>query len=124
VPCTPSRGFTLIEVIAALVIFSLGVLMVIQVSGSLSQRLEWAATASEIVVVAQERLDSLETVPFASLAPGTWVDSLTVKNRFYIMTTTVTQFSVMLKQIDVSIAPGPSVSGPSHSTTSYVADAW
>ena len=121
---TFSKGFTLIEVIAALVIFSLGVLMVIQVSGSVSQRIDWAATASEIVVVAQERLDSLETVPFASLAVGTSVDSITVRNKFYVMTTTVSSFTVLLKQVDISIAPGPAVSGPSYSATSFVGDAW
>lgn len=118
-----SSGFTLIEVIAALVIFAGGVLMVIQFSGSLSAQMEWAATTSEIVVLAQERLDSLEAVPFDSLSVGSSITSVTVRGTSYSLTTTITLVTAILLQLDVSIAPAAG-SGPSYATTSYAADNW
>lgn len=118
------NGFTLIEVIAALVIFAGGVLMVIQMSGSLSRQMEWAATASEIVVVAQARLDSLDFEAFADLNTGTTSETVTVQGKSYTLGTTVSTITALLKQIDVSMTPGTGVFGPSYATTSYAADAW
>lgn len=105
-------------------IFAGGVLVVIQLSGTLSTQMEWAATTSEIVVVAQERLDSLETVAFASLGTGTITDTVTVRGKLYTLETTVSTITALLKEVEVSLAPGTGLSGPSYSTTSYVADAW
>lgn len=122
-PCHRSSGFTLIEVVAALVIFAGGVLMVIQLSGSLAAQMERAAVTSEIVVAAQQRLDSLEAVPFASLATGTNTTALSVRGRSYAVTSTVTSVTAILRQIDVVVAPngGP---GPTHELTGYSADHW
>ena len=73
VPC--HQGFTLIEVIAALVIFSLGVLMVLRLTSALTAQMEYAATSSELVVRSEEPLDSLEALPFTSLVLGTTIDT-------------------------------------------------
>ncbi len=54
-PGLSAAGFTLIEVIGALVIFSLGVLGVMQLGVTLSVRMEEAALRSELAVVGQER---------------------------------------------------------------------
>mgnify|MGYP006183988959 CR=1 FL=1 len=64
----PARraGFTLIEVIGALLIFSVGVIMVLQITTALSRRMEWAALESLITAEAQERLDSLSAAGYAS----------------------------------------------------------
>ena len=105
-------------------IFAGGVLVVIQMSGTLSTQMEWAATSSEIVILAQQRLDSLESVPFASLPTGTVTESTTVRGKSYTLETTVRTVTALLKQVDVSMAPGTGVTGPSYSTTSYTADAW
>ena len=64
-------GFTLIEVIGALVIFSAGVLMVMSLTGTLSLRMERAAIRSELAVRGQERLDSLEILDYSALTVGT-----------------------------------------------------
>jgi len=123
-PRTHSTGFTLIEVIAALVIFAGGVLMVIRMSGSLSGQMEWAGTASDIVVVAQARLDSLDTMPFDSLSTGITSEVVTVRGKPYTLATTITTVTALLLQIDVSMSPGAGLSGPSYSTTTYAADSW
>jgi prepilin-type N-terminal cleavage/methylation domain-containing protein len=120
---SPAAGFTLIEVIGALVIFSVGVLMVIQVSGALGTQMRYAGARSELVVYANERLDSLESEPLASLSAGTVVDTLTVQGLEYLRTVTVAAVTPVLVRIDVSLAPTGDL-GPSHSVTSYASEAW
>ncbi len=124
--CAPRRrpdGFTLIEVIGALVIFSVGVLMVIRLSSALGAEMEYAALTSEIVVETQERLDSLESEPFDSLSVGTSSDTMSVRGIVYTQAISVTLQTALLKQIDVSMTPG-SPGHPSYAATSYVANDW
>ena len=116
-------GFTLIEVMGALVVFSLGVLSVVQITGVLSALLERAGLRSEIVVVGQARLDSLELIPYASLTLGATVDTLQLRGTEFVCTTTVTQPSVLLRQIDFSLVPG-TPPGPSFSGSTYVRLEW
>ncbi len=127
-PCRgsgPSRGgFTLIEVIGALVIFSLGVIMVLQLTGALTRQMEYAAKSSELVVRAQERLDSLEALPFDSITVGTRQDTLTVRGVRYVRRTTVTSVTGLLRRIDVGLAPQTPGTGPSFTATSYAATRW
>ena len=123
--CGPSRGgFTLIEVIGALVIFSLGVLMVLQLSGALSAQMEYAAKSSELVARGQERVDSLEAVAFASLTVGAVQQTITVRGASYTLTATVSTMTGVLKRIDVTLAPVTAGTGPSYSLTSYAAAKW
>lgn len=127
-PCRgsgPSQGgFTLIEVIGALVIFSLGVIMVLQLTGALTRQMEYAARSSELVVRAQERLDSLEALPFDSITVGTRQDTLTVRGIAYVRRATVTSVTGLLRRIEVSLAPQTTGAGPSYAATSYAAARW
>ncbi len=116
-------GFTLIEVMGALVVFSLGVLSVVQITGVLSELLERAGLRSEIVVVGQARLDSLELIPYASLTLGTTVDTLQLRGTEFVCTVTITQPSLLLRRIDSSIVPG-TPPGPSFSGSAYVPLVW
>lgn len=118
-----TRGFTLIEVIGALVIFSLGVLMVIQVSGALGTQMRYAGARSELAVHANQRLDSLEAEPFASVGAGTSNYTVSIQGVDYQCTVTVAALSPLLKRLDVSLAP-VSGSGPSHAVTSYISASW
>ena len=120
----PPRGFTLIEVIGALVIFSLGVLMVIQLTTSLGKEMRYSAKASEIVVRADEQLDSLESLPFDSITAGTTLDTFSVAGTPYSRTVAITLMTGLLYQIDVTLAPVSSGDGPTYSATSYRANGW
>ena len=117
------RGFTLIEVMGALVVFSLGVLMMVQLTGVLSALLERAGLRSEIVVIGQARLDSLELIPYASLTLGVTVDTIQLRGTELVGTITTTQPSILLRQIDLSLAPGIPP-GPSFSGSTYVPLVW
>ena len=110
--------------IGALVVFSMGVLMVVQVSGALGFRMRYAGARSEIVVFANERLDSLAAEVFTSLTSGTALDTLDAEGMTFASTVTVSSVTPVLKRVDVSIAPLDGGEGPSHSVTSYVSAAW
>jgi hypothetical protein len=110
-------------VIGALVIFSVGVLMVIQVSGALGTQMRYAGASSEITVLAGARLDSLEALPLASLTPGTSVDTMMAEGIEYECTVVITSLTNALTKIDVSLLPTGG-SGPSYSVTSYTSEPW
>ena len=120
---TRKGGFTLIEVMVALVVFSVGVLSVIQITGVLSEILERASLRSEIVIVGQERLDSLELIPYASLTLGTTVDTLQLRGTEFVCTTLISQPSLLVRQIDLSLVPG-TPPGPSFSGSTFVPLPW
>ena len=105
--------------IGALLIFSMGVIMVLQLSTALSARMEYSAKTSVIVARAQERLDSLEALPFDSLSLGQDVDTLSVRGVRYILTAEVTEVTGVLYQIDVELAPSVAGSGPGYAATAY-----
>ena len=116
-------GFTLIEVIAALVVFSMGVLMVMQVSGALGTQMRFAGARSELAAVANERLDSLRQAPFSGLVAGATSDTITVQGIQYEEQVTITSITAVLAQIEVAIAPIDST-GPSHAVTAYASSPW
>lgn len=116
-------GFTLIEVIGALVIFSVGVLMVMQTGSSLTTRMRHAGARSEIVVLASEQVDSVEATPFDSLTAGTVQDTLNVQGWTYTRSVVVTLLTPVLARIEVSLVPLES-EGPAHRVTSYTSAVW
>jgi prepilin-type N-terminal cleavage/methylation domain-containing protein len=115
----PRRGgFTLIEVIGALVIFSAGVLMVLRITASLSRQMDRAAITSELVVRTQEWLDSLEATPFDSLSSVVRADTLSIRGERYVRSAEVTAVTSFLYRIEVGVGP-ESGSQPAYSATSY-----
>ena len=119
----PVGGFTLIEVMGALVIFSLGVLMVLQVSGALGTQMRLAGARSELAILVGERLDSLSALPVGSLTPGTTVDTVTAEGLDFEQTVIITSVTAVLAKIDVSLVPVAGA-GPSNSATAYASAPW
>ncbi|MDA0328199.1 MAG: hypothetical protein O2958_04235 [Gemmatimonadetes bacterium] len=113
----------MIEVIGALVIFSVGVLMVMQVGGALSTQTRYAGARSQIVALANEQLDSIEATPFDSITAGTKLDTVVVQGWSYRRTVVVTALTPVLARIEVTLATVDS-SGPSHAVTSYTSAVW
>ncbi len=121
--CLSGDGFTLIEVIGALVIFSMGVLSVILLGGTLSVRMELAALRSELAVAGQERLDSLELVDYPNLTVGTSTSSASIRGETYTWSVTVSDSTAILRHVAVSAIPW-SGSGPSFSGSAFVDRSW
>lgn len=118
-----SGGFTLIEVIGALVIFTLGVLMAVRLSDALSSQMESSALRSMVVMEGQERVDSLSQAGYASLAVGSTVDTVTLRGRSFEETVTISQIDARVREIQVLIEPiiPP---GPVFSSTIHAFDPW
>ena len=128
--CPPNPhhgGFTLIEVIGALLIFVMGVLMVMNLGSALSTQLKYSGITSEIVVVAHEQLDSLAATPFDSLQAQTVEEDFPVGQQEieYTKTVTVSLVNPLLYKIEVDVSLTDTLtSGPSYSVTTYTAGAW
>jgi Tfp pilus assembly protein PilV len=116
-------GFTLIEVSGAILIFSVGVIMVLQITSALSRRTEYAAMSSMINVMGQQRLDSLSVVAYASVPAVTTTDTITVRGVGYRRQLVVTQYSPLVRKLDFTLSPltGP---WPTFDASSYVRDPW
>jgi hypothetical protein len=106
------------------VIFSVGVLMVMQVSGALTTQMRYAGARSELAVLVNERLDSIESLPFDSIesGAGTVQDTVTVQGWSYERLLVVAMITPILAKIDITFSPVDN--GPSHSVTSYRSDVW
>jgi Tfp pilus assembly protein PilV len=118
-----AEGFTLIEVIGALVIFSMGVLMVMGLGGTLSLQMERAALRSELALIGQERVDSLELVDYTALTVGTTTTSTSVRGATYTWTVTVSDSTAVIRHVAVSGTPS-SGSGPFFKGSAFVGRAW
>lgn len=118
-----TEGFTLIEVIGAVLVFSAGVLMVAQLTGRLSIQMEWSAARSELVALAQEGMEDLEDQPYDAVPVGTTVDVLVIRGGDYIRTVEVTQYGPLIREVAVSIVPDGRP-GPRFSASTYIRDDW
>ena len=118
-----SNGFTLIEVIGALVIFAAGILMIMQVSGALTTQMSYAGVRSQIVALANEQVDSIESAPFDSINAGVTEDTVTVQGWEYRRMISVTVLTPVLARVEVELIRVDSM-GPSHSVTSYTSAVW
>lgn len=117
-------GFTLIEVIGALLIFSAGVIMMLGVTRGLSDSLEHSAVNSILTAEGQERMDSLTALTYSSLPVGTRQDTLTFRGVRYRRRQVVTQFSPLVRKVDVTLDPLSGEAGPNYSATSYLSNVW
>ena len=116
-------GFTLIEVIGALVVFSMGVLMVVGMAGTLTVTMDRAATRSELAVLGQARLDSLELVDYTTLTVGTTTTYTSIRGETYAWTVIVSDSTAVMRHVEVT-ATSSSGSGPSFGGSAFVDRSW
>ena len=97
--------------------------MVIQVSGALGMQMRYAGVRSEIVVLANERLDSLEVTPVPSLTAGTTTETVVVQGIDYQRVVVITPLTAVLARIEISMVPTGGA-GPTHAVVSYTSEVW
>ena len=122
-PRFSADGFTLIEVIGALVVFSMGVLAVVLMSGTLTTSMERAALRSELAFLGQARLDSLELVDYTSLTVGTTTTYTTMRGQTYEWTVIVSDSTAVMRHVEVT-ATSSGGSGPSFGGSAFVDRSW
>jgi prepilin-type N-terminal cleavage/methylation domain-containing protein len=122
-PPNSKRGFTLIEVLGALLIFSLGVLMVLNLTGALATQINRAGLRTQVASTVQNRLDSLQLVPYDSLIVGTVADTLHLYGRVFDRSHRILQASALVKEIEVTVEAEDG-DGPSLTASTFVTLSW
>lgn len=117
------RGFTLIEVIGALVIFSAGVLLLLNLAGVLSLQLNRAGKTTSVAVAVQNRLDSLEQVPYDSLIPGSSQDTIDLLGEPFLRRHLVVQVTPLVRELRVTVEPVDG-RGPDLTASAFVSRSW
>ncbi|MCK5651963.1 MAG: prepilin-type N-terminal cleavage/methylation domain-containing protein [Gemmatimonadetes bacterium] len=118
-----TAGFTLIEVMGALVVFSMGVLLVLSLSGALSTQLRQSVLRSSVMVEVQEALDSMGGRSFDSLTVGNSQDTLWIRGSLYSRTKSVTQTHPITLEVSVTLEPLRET-GPSYTASTFVLQTW
>ncbi len=118
-----TAGFTLIEVMGALVVFSMGVLLVLSLSGALSTQVRQSVMRSSVMVEVQQALDSMGGQPFGSLTVGNEQDTLWIRGSLYGRTKSVTQTHPITLTVSVTLEPLMET-GPSHTASTFVLQSW
>lgn len=113
----------MIEVMGAMVLFTGGVLMVLNLSSSLNTQLQRSAMITELTSVVREQVDSMEAEGYAGLSVASTTATLSLRNISYTLTRAVTSYSPLVKQITVSLEPTQGT-GPNRSYGTWVATTW
>jgi beta-xylosidase len=106
-----------------MMIFSVGVLMIMSMTTSLSSRFQSNTLRTNLSIVGQTRLDSIAALDFDSVSVGSVADSITVSNEAYWCTITVTQTDPVSRTVQVSLDPADGT-GPLFDGTVYVSRIW
>ena len=122
-PMKRRDGFTLIEVMGAMVLFTGGVLMVMNLATSLSTQLQRSGMITELSSLVREQVDSLEAEGYDGLTVSSTTASLTVRGVSYTLSRAVTNYSPLVRQITVTLEP-TSGTGPNRGYTTYVVTPW
>jgi len=96
-------GFTLVEVMVALVILALGALATTQVSLAVAVLMQQSTAKTELIALAENRLESVQARDYAALAPGVEVDTVLVRGTPYVRRITITAANARTRQIQVDL---------------------
>lgn len=116
-------GFTLVEVMAALIILVVGVLAIARVTGGLALELRRAAAQTSVIAATQTALEAAEAKSYSALLLGSQIDTVRIEGRPYLRTVVVSQTGARVKRIEVTVAPA-APPGPGHALVSYVHKRW
>ena len=97
--------------------------MVMQLTGTLSLRMETAAIRSELGVMGQERLDSLESIDYDAMPVTTKFAITTVRGSTYYWLIMVRDSTATARHAKVWLLPAAGT-GPSFTGGTFVTKSW
>ena len=97
-------GFTLVEVMVALVVLALGALATTQVALAVAVLMQQSTAKTELIAHAENRLESVVTRDYALLADGVEVDTVLVRGAPYVRRVTITATNARTRQIQVELS--------------------
>ena len=111
-------GFTLVEVMVALIILAVGALALTQLSLSVALLMQQSSAKTELIALAENRLESVQARAYAALNPGTEQDTVSVRGRPFVRRVTITAPNARTRQIAIDLSsPSESLR---YSTFTYV----
>lgn len=116
---TSSGGFTLVEVMVALVILAVGALALTHLSLAVAVLMQQSGEKTELIAEAENRLESVQSRPYAELGAGVEVDTLSLHGTRYESRVTITAVNARTRQITIDLA-APSGGGVEYSALTYV----
>lgn len=98
-----TRGFTLVEVMVALVILATGALAVTQLSLSVAVLMQQSTAKTELIAHAENKLEEVQARDFDELVAGTETDTVSVRGRPYLRRITITAPNSRMREIRVAL---------------------
>lgn len=119
VPSAAEAGFTLVEVVIAMLMLTAGALGVMHLAVSSMVMARDTVSASEIGVAAENLLESARDRGYAGNSPGVVIDSIDVGGLRYARRLTVAPQGIRTREIRVDVTRAGELV-PSYSTLTYV----
>jgi len=101
---TSTGGFTLVEVMVALVILAVGALALTQLSLSVAALMQQSSAKTELIALAENRLESVVSRGYVNLAPAVELDTVSVRGRMYVRRVTITAPNARTREIEIDLS--------------------
>ena len=111
-------GFTLVEVMVALVILAVGALALTHLSLSITVLMKQSTAKTELIALAENRLESVQARAYSTIVPGVELDTVSVRGKPFVRRITITAPNARTRQIEVDLrSPNDPLT---YSTLTYV----
>jgi Tfp pilus assembly protein PilV len=105
-----SEGIGLIEVLAALIIMSVGMLAIAGISLQVGAQNQWSTWQTDQALAAQQVMERLQRIGYAATANGT--DTVSVGNRAYVVNRVVSQPAPRVKRVQLTVLSSQAAAAP------------
>lgn len=112
-------GFTLVEVMVALVILAMGALALTHLSMSVAVLMQRSSAKTELIAAADNRLENVQARRYADLRVGVERDTVSVRGIRYERRVTITAPNTRMRQIQIYLH-SPVSDALSYSAITYV----
>jgi type II secretory pathway pseudopilin PulG len=96
-----SSGMGLIEVLAALIIMSVGMLAIAGISLQVGAQNRWSTWQTDQALAAQQVMERLQRIGYTAVGSGT--DTISVGNRRYVVNRVVGQPAPRVKRVQLTV---------------------
>lgn len=114
------RGFTLVEVMVALVILATGALAITQLSLSVAMLMQQSTAKTELITFAENRLEAVQAMEYEEIVAGVLEDTVVVRGHPYVRRVTITEPNSRMREIRIDLRS--SVESLTYSALTYVVE--
>ena len=98
-----TAGFTLVEVMVALVILAVGALALTHLSLSVAVLMGQSTAKTELIALAENRIESVQARAYEDIDPGVEQDTVSVRGKPYVRRVTITAPNSRTRQIAIDL---------------------